>query len=183
MVTVADADLVVSEMEVAVTVTVAGLGGAAGAEYVVAAPLAVVVGLKLPHDELPQVTDQVTPAFALSLLTVAVKAAVVLAATELGGLFRATEIGTAGVVMERVAVADLVGSVTEVAVIVTVAGLGAVVGAVYFVAVPLGVEAVEKLPHDELPQVTFQVTPALALSLLTSAVRLVDVPASREAGG
>jgi hypothetical protein len=85
--------------------------------------------------------------------------------------------------MERVAVADLVESVTEVAVMVTVAGLGAVVGAVYFVAVPLGVEAGEKLPHDELPQVTFHVTPALALSLLTSAVRFVDVPASSEAGG
>src|ERR1700754_766720 len=111
---VADADLVVSETEVAVTVTVAGVGGAAGAEYVVAAPLAVVVGVKLPHEELPQVTDQVTPAFALSLLTVAVRGVVVLAGTEVGGLFSVTEIGTVGVVMERVAVADLVESVTEV---------------------------------------------------------------------
>ena len=35
------------------------------------APLAVLVGLKLPHDEVLQVTDQVTPPLRASLLTVA----------------------------------------------------------------------------------------------------------------
>ena len=43
--------------------------------------------------------------------------------------------------------ADLVGSVTEVAVTVTFAGLGIVPGAEYCVAAPLAVEAVEKVPH------------------------------------
>jgi hypothetical protein len=139
--------------------------------------------LKLPQDALPQLTVQVTPAFALSLLTVAVNAAVVLAATELGGLLMVTEIGALGAVIVIVAVVDFVVSVTEVAVIVTVAGLGAVAGAVYFVAAALAVEPAEKLPHEALPQATFHVTPALALSLSTIAVRLVEVPASIDAGG
>ena len=73
MITIADADFVVSVTEVAVTVTALPLGIALGAVYVVALPLAVDVGLKLPHaPALPQVTDQVTPAFAESLLTTAV---------------------------------------------------------------------------------------------------------------
>jgi hypothetical protein len=37
----------------------------------VLAPLEVFVGLKLPHDEVPQETDQVTPPLSESLLTVA----------------------------------------------------------------------------------------------------------------
>jgi hypothetical protein len=150
---------------------------------VVAVPLGVDAGLKLPHCELPQVTVQVTPAFALSLLTVAVRAAVVVAGTELGGLLSVTAIGAFGVEMVMVAVADLVESVTEVAVTVTVAGLGAPAGALYFVAAPLPVEEEEKLPHGEPPQFTLQVTPALALSLVTMAVRLVLVPASSDDGG
>jgi hypothetical protein len=150
---------------------------------VVAVPLGVVAGLKLPHCALPQVTDQVTPAFALSLATVAVKAALVAAATEAGGLLSVTVIGALGVEMVMVAEADFVESVTEVAVIATVAGLGAEVGAVNLVAVPLAVEAVEKLPHCELPQVTDHVTPAFALSLLTTAVRLMVEPVPVDDGG
>jgi hypothetical protein len=37
----------------------------------VLAPLAVVVGVKLPHDEVPQETDHVTPPLSESLLTLA----------------------------------------------------------------------------------------------------------------
>jgi hypothetical protein len=150
---------------------------------VVAVPLGVVVGLKLPHCALPQVTDQVTPALALSFATVAVKAALVVAAREAGGLLSVTVIGALGVEIVMVAEADFVESVTDVAVTDTVAGLGAEAGAVNFVAVPLAVEAVEKLPHCELPQVTDHFTPAFALSLLTTAVRLITDPVSVDDGG
>jgi hypothetical protein len=76
-----------SVTDVALTVTVLPLGTADGAVYVVAAPLAVPVGLKLPHaPELPQVTDQVTPALAESLLTVAVRDCVALVCREVGGV-------------------------------------------------------------------------------------------------
>ena len=91
--------------------------------------------------------------------------------------------GALGAEMVMVAEADFVESVTEVAVIATVAGLGAVVGAVNLVAAPLAVVAVEKLPHCELPQVTDHVTPPFAPSLLTTAVRLMVEPASVEDGG
>ena len=148
-----------------------------------AAPLGVVVGLKLPHCALPQVTDHLTPAFALSLATVAVKAALVVAARLAGGLFSVTVIGALGAEIVMVAEADFVESVTEVAVTATVAGLGAEAGAVYFVAVPLAVEAAEKLPHCELPQLTVHLTPAFALSLPTTAVRLMVVPVPVEDGG
>ena len=75
MVMTAWANCVLSVTEVAVTVTVPPVGIAAGAVYVVAEPLAVFVGLKLPQaPALPQVTDHVTPAFAGSLLTTAVSA-------------------------------------------------------------------------------------------------------------
>jgi len=64
---VALADFVVSVTEVAVTVTIAGVGTAAGAVYVVGAPLAVLAGLNVPHVEhgVPLCeTVQLTPAFA-----------------------------------------------------------------------------------------------------------------------
>ena len=149
----------------------------------VAVPLGVVVGLKLPHCALPQVTDQVTPALALSFATVAVKAAAAEAAREAGGLLSVTVMGALGVEIVMAAEADCVESAMEVAVTVTVAGLGAVAGAVYLVATPLAVEAAERLPHCELPQLTAHLTPAFALSLLTTAVRLMVEPASVDDGG
>jgi hypothetical protein len=45
------------------------------------------------------------------------------------------------------------------------------------------VEVAEKLPHAALPQVTVHLTPALALSLATTAVRLAVVPVVSDAGG
>src|SRR5208337_2012400 len=62
VVTFAEANLVQSAMEVAVTVTVSPGGTAAGALYFVTPPLVVDVGVKLPHWALPQVTAQFTPA-------------------------------------------------------------------------------------------------------------------------
>jgi hypothetical protein len=65
-----------------------------------------------------------------------------------------------------------VGSVVEVAVMVTVPPVGGVLGAVYPVAAPLAVCAGEKVPQaPALPHVTVQSTPALAESLLTAATK------------
>jgi hypothetical protein len=91
------------------------------------------VGEKLPQALLPQVTVHLTPPLLLSLLTTAVRLAVAETTSEVGaeGL-NATEIaGGAGEVIVMVVEAALVVSVTEVAVIVTVAGfVGGAVGAV-----------------------------------------------------
>jgi hypothetical protein len=121
----------VSVTDVAVTVTVAGLGIALGAVYVVAVPLAVVVAEKLPHDELPHVTVHFTPAFALSLTTFAVMLVVVDSGSEVGGAAaNATVIPEDAAVIVIVAEAAFVVSVTDVAVTVTVAGFGTALGAV-----------------------------------------------------
>jgi hypothetical protein len=88
------------------------------------------VGEKLPHAALPQVTDHVTPAFLLSLVRTAVMLVVAPTNSDVGGCaLKATEM-TPAAVMVIVAEAVFVVSVTEVAVTLTVAGLGIVVGAV-----------------------------------------------------
>jgi hypothetical protein len=69
-VTMALPDFVESVTEVAVTATVAGLGTAAGAVYVVAVPLGVLVGANVPHADthrvggVPCIVVQLTPAMA-----------------------------------------------------------------------------------------------------------------------
>jgi hypothetical protein len=152
--------------------------------YMVAVPLGVVDGEKLPHCALPQVTFQVTPALALSLPTTAVRFALVPPPSDAGGAgLSETVMGAPGAEMVMVATAVLVESVTDDAVMVIEAGLGTVAGAVYTVAAPLAVFAAEKAPQCALPQATLQATPAFALSLLTMAVRLAVLPASTESGG
>ena len=96
----------------------------------VAAPLAVLVGSKLPHGALAQVTLQVTPALAESPVTEATTLAVAAVASEAGGgVLSVTEIvGAVVIVIE--AVADFVGSEAEVAVTVTTPVPGTTVGAV-----------------------------------------------------
>jgi hypothetical protein len=61
--------------------------------------LGVVAGLNDPHDELPQMTVQVTPALLLSFATTAVRLAVALVASDVGGAVKVTEIagGVGGV--------------------------------------------------------------------------------------
>jgi hypothetical protein len=95
---------------------------------VVAAPLAVLVTLKLPQTPaLPQLTDHVTPLFAASLLTIAVSGVVALVESEAGGAgLIATEIAVMVIVAEAVTVVSL----TEVAVTVTVLPVGTAEGAV-----------------------------------------------------
>jgi hypothetical protein len=86
---------------------------------------------KVPHAALPQVADHVTPPFLLSLVTTAVRLVVVLTSRVVGGVgLNATERPGGAAVIAIVAEAVLVVSVTEVAVTVTVAGVGTVAGAV-----------------------------------------------------
>jgi hypothetical protein len=98
---------------------------------VVTALLAVLVGFKLPHELLPQVTVQVTPAFFESFVTTAAMLVVALLASDDGGCeANATLMAAPEEVIVTVADEDLVASAPEVAVMVTVAGEGTVEGAV-----------------------------------------------------
>jgi hypothetical protein len=80
---VAELDFVPSVTAVAVSVTVAGLGTAAGAVYVTGAPEALVVADNAPHlFAVAHDAAHVTPFAALSFATVAVKLCVALVATD-----------------------------------------------------------------------------------------------------
>jgi hypothetical protein len=92
----------------------------------------VVVLLKAPQAPavlLPQATDQVTPAFFESFVTVAVSEAVPLIRSEAGSPAIATVMPGAAVIV-MLAVADFVVSVTEVAVMLIVPPVGTEAGAV-----------------------------------------------------
>ena len=81
-----------------------------------------------PEQPLPN-TLQLTPLFKESFCTVAVKLADCDTCTDAEAGFTVTEMGGGGVVMAMVAEADLVLSAIDVACSVTVAGLGALAGA------------------------------------------------------
>jgi hypothetical protein len=124
--------LVPSRTEVAVNVTVAGVGTVLGAVYVIATPEALDAA-----DRVPQVAPlqpvparvQATPLFCESFVTVAAKFCVSPVCTlAVVGATLTTTAGAAVTVI--VAVPCLVPSATEVAVSVTVAGVGTLAGAV-----------------------------------------------------
>jgi hypothetical protein len=117
--------------EVAVTVTVLPGGIAEGAVYPVSKLLAVVVGLKEPHSEPPQLTVHFTWGLAeVSFVTVAPKDTVAFTCTDAGiDAAKETAIERGGV-MVTVAEIDLVESAAAVAVIVTVDPAGMAAGAV-----------------------------------------------------
>ena len=125
IVTVAVADLVGSATLVAVTVTVAGDGIVPGAVY---KPVELMVPHAAPVQPAPE-TLKVTAVFVVPV-TVAVNCSVPLGAALPDPGLRVTATGTAGAVTVTVDVADFVGSATLVARTVTVAGDGAVAGAV-----------------------------------------------------
>ena len=143
--------LVPSATEVAVKVTVAGLGTLTGAAYVIATPDALDGA-----ERFPQVTPehpapesvQFTPLFCASLLTVAVNALVPMPACTLVGVGATKTVIAGGAVTVMVAALDFVVSVTEVAVSVTVAGLGTLTGAVYVIATPEALTAADRVPQD-----------------------------------
>jgi|SRR5580704_6771965 hypothetical protein len=130
IVIVPDTDLVVSETDVAVTFTVLPVGIAAGAVYVVGVLLAVVVGLNVPHAEVPQVTLHVTPPFLLSPATTAFSGKVLLICNTAGGGATNETLTPAGAVIVIDAVAVAVPSVTELATMLTVPPVGTFDGAV-----------------------------------------------------
>src|SRR6202451_310158 len=127
MVIVALADFVVSVMEVAVNMTVGGLGNAPGAVNIIGVPDALVAADKLPHEAPPHsepASVQVTPLFEESPVTVAVKVVVAFTATVAFVCERDTEIPAGAELIVIVAEADFVPSLMDVASIVTVGGFG-----------------------------------------------------------
>ena len=101
MLMVADTNLVLSVIEVAVTVTLPPVGAVGGAVYVVGTVLDVEVGLKLPQGALLQVKDQLMPAFRLSLVTVAAMPAVAPGFMEAGGVKPGVKVTTIAGGVER----------------------------------------------------------------------------------
>jgi hypothetical protein len=149
--------------EVAVNVTLTSLaGGVPGAVYVVATPLAVDVGETVPHGVGEQDTDQTTPKFAESFVTVAVNWPVPPNRT----LAEPGSIETLIPGTVTLAELDAAALATAAAVMVTPkspAGVG--VGAVYVTTPPLAVVIGKTLPHGTVPHDTDQVSPSLLGSL------------------
>jgi len=176
MLTGADAVIAGVVVEAAVMVT---LAVAAGAVYVVDTPLAVCVGLKEPH--VPTGAQlQSTPAFAVSLATVAATDAVALTASVVGGAVLSVTV-IAGVVAVIVTVAVAVVELFEVAA-ATMVTLPAADGAVYVVAAPLAVCAGLKVPQAPAGA-QLQSTPPFAESFVTVAAMETVPLAAKVAGG
>jgi hypothetical protein len=147
MVTCAEADLVVSACDVTLTTTTAGFGTIAGAVY---KPAALICPQLEPVQPVPE-TPHDTEVFALPV-TCAENC------TEAAGASLA-EVGeivilTAGTTV-TVALADLVGSATDVAVSEKNGGLGGATGAVNS---PEELTVPQVLPAQPIPEI-FQVTP------------------------
>jgi hypothetical protein len=139
---------------------------------VVVPPLAVCAGDTVPQEVLPQLTDQFTPRLLLSFATDAARVAAWPPAIVAGGpCVCVTTIGV--VVMMFATAAPLqVGSVTEVALMLTVPPAGTARGPTKVAAPPLAVCALmdPQAPVALLPQLTVQVTPALFASFVTLAI-------------
>jgi hypothetical protein len=138
--------------------------------------------LSVPQFAAPQLKDQSTPARAESLATIAVndaECAAPLVATYTFDCRTLTVTGTGGggTVICMAALADLVVSTNEVAVIVTAPPAGTAVGAAYVVKkiVSPDVFTTGGLMNDPHvlaePQVAVQITPALVGSFVTWAFR------------
>ena len=130
-----------------------------------------------PVQPLP-VTVQATPFPAESPVTFAVKACVPPTATDAVGSDSVT--ATTGVAVNvMVVLADFVPSATDVAVNVTVAGLGTPTGAVYVTGAPDALDPGATVPHvgplQPAPDKA-QVTPLLPESFATVAVNVCVVP-------
>jgi hypothetical protein len=179
---VAPAVLLVSLTDLAVNVTVGLPGSVDGAVYVAVVAVcpesAPQAGAQLLPDWL---SAQVTPWFVESLATAAVNCLAVEMFTEalVGEMLTDTGSDSETVI---VAVALLLLFVTEVAVSVTVAGFGTLLGARYVIGTPDALEVADSVPQalpvHPAPD-SLQVTPRFAESLRTVAVNCcVPVPAS-----
>jgi len=130
---IAACDFVVSETEVAVSVTAAGVGTLTGAVTLIATPDALDAADKVPHvAPLHPAPDKVqaTPRFCRSFVTVAVNVLVPDPASTLAASGATVTAIAGGCVTVIVADADLVPSATAVAVMVIDAGEGTAAGAV-----------------------------------------------------
>ena len=99
-----------------------------------------------PEHPAPE-SAQFTPLFCASFVTVAVNALLPIPACTLVGVGATVTVIAGGGVTVMVAALDFVVSVTAVAVSVTVAGFGTLVGAVYVMATPEALDAADKVPH------------------------------------
>lgn len=158
-------DLVESATEVALMLICAGLGTAIGAVY---RPLEVMVPQALPVQPTPEIlhvtlvlAEPVTDAVNCCCLPTTTCA-------EVGEIFTATD-GT----IVAIAVLSLLGSATDVAVTLTWAGLGTVVGAVYK---PLELIVPQAFPVQPAPD-TSQVT-LVSVEPVTVAVNCCCLPAT-----
>ncbi|HEY1923672.1 MAG TPA: hypothetical protein VGG58_00385 [Candidatus Acidoferrum sp.] len=132
----------------------------------------------------PDVALHVTPAPPTSFVTVAVNPADWFSTNPitLGEIVTLTRLAGALAVIVIIADADFVPSVTDVAVSVTVAGLGTVAGAVYVTAVPDAPVVADSKPqpfavaHDNA-----HVTPFAALSFVKVGVNFCVPPVITEA--
>ena len=140
----------------------------------VAVPLGVCPREMVPHTVCGHETAQFTPAFAPSLLTVAEKGACVPSCNVAEVDERV--IVTAGMVI--VAGSDLLGSLADAAVRLTVSWIACDAGGVNVVAAPLGVCVGETFPQGGVEHETVQLTPAIAGSFVTVAVNCAVVPTS-----
>jgi hypothetical protein len=121
--------------------------------------------------------DQFTPLFCASFCTVALNTCEAPVCTvDMEGVTATTIAGggAAGAEIVIVAVEDFVPSVTEVAVNVTVGGVGAAAGAPYMMVAPDAPEIAPQVePLQPWPD-NAHVTPLFWVSLLTAAVKLCD---------
>lgn len=129
----------------------------------------------MPQGAVGHDTVQVTPLFAESLATVAVKFRDWPGST-VCGVDGDTDTKRAMTVTEPGA--DLVLSAADVAVTLTVRFAATEFGAVYFVVAPLAVVAGDTLPHCAAEQDTAQETPLSEESFATVAIKLIDCPSS-----
>jgi hypothetical protein len=149
---------------------------------VIGVPDALALADNVPHvaplQPVPE-SFQVTPLFAGSFVTVAVNACIAPACTLAVGGATVTAIGAGAAVTVIVAEADFVVSATDVAVSVTVGGVGTFAGAVYVIATPEPLDAADNVPHvaplQPAPE-SAHVTPLLAGSLVTVAVNGCAAP-------
>jgi hypothetical protein len=172
------------DTDVAVRVTVPAELALAGEVYVTAAPEGLEVGETVPHSaplQFAPESDQVTPLFCESFVSVAVNEDVAPPVAMLAVIGETlTTIAAVGVIV-MVAVANLVGSDTEVAVSVTVGGVGTFAGAVYVTAAPdalAGATVPHAAPTQPAPD-NAHVTPLFAGSFATVAVKLAVEPTVR----
>jgi hypothetical protein len=164
-----------SDVDAAVIVTAPPVGITVGAVYEVAEPLAVCVGENAPQlPGLEHVTDQSTPALAVSLVTAAISEALWFSMIVLFATFCVIfkEIGATIVTPTEIVA---LGVATACATIDTprlVEFAGRTGGAVKTVGAPLAVCEGLNVPHGGVAQLTDQMTPEFVGSFCTTAMML-----------